>query len=243
MNAETVGKQIAALRRSRGLTQKELAEKLHVTDKAVSKWERGLNFPELTLLEPLAEELGTTVGDLLSLEKATQQEIADTVSAMEKKTVSPWRSVSFVISVSLSLLLAVYILCTAGLETEYYGYYGPRNILLLHFRRHGAIPLIYGTLTAAALLFCRANGLGPKLKPALRGLCLVLFLLMAAVGGYYVYGICSFVYFSPIKLSLYIGNHPNLAALWWMGTAAMLVGTLPPKKSGREKQPFRRASL
>lgn len=186
MNAATVGKQIAALRKVRGLTQKELAEKLHVTDKAVSRWEWGLNFPELTLLEPLAEELGTTVADLLGLESPTKQQIADTVSAMGQKA-SPWKSIPFLISISLSLILAVYILLTEGLEDEYYGYYGPRNILLLHFRRHGAIPLIYGTLTAAMLLFCRAYGLSLKLKRPLRICCFVLFVLMAAVGGYYVY--------------------------------------------------------
>ena len=47
------GKKIAELRKEKGLTQKEFAEILHVTDKAVSKWERGLNFPELFTLEKL----------------------------------------------------------------------------------------------------------------------------------------------------------------------------------------------
>lgn len=82
MDAAQVGKQIAALRKERGLTQKELAELLHVTDKAVSKWERGLNFPELTLMEPLAAALNTTVIQLLSLEKATNQEVATAISAI-----------------------------------------------------------------------------------------------------------------------------------------------------------------
>lgn len=54
MDAAATGKRIAALRRQKGWTQKQLAEQLHVTDKAVSKWERGLNFPDLGLIEPLA---------------------------------------------------------------------------------------------------------------------------------------------------------------------------------------------
>ena len=55
MNAEYTGKKIAELRKEKNLTQKELAKKLHVTDKAVSKWERGVNFPDLGLMEALAD--------------------------------------------------------------------------------------------------------------------------------------------------------------------------------------------
>ena len=56
---------VARLRRERGWTQKELAEKLYVTDKAVSKWERGLSMPDSALLLPLAEALGVSVTELL----------------------------------------------------------------------------------------------------------------------------------------------------------------------------------
>lgn len=88
MNPEMVGKRIAALRKQMGLTQKDLACKLHITDKAISKWERGLNFPELTLMEPLAAALDTTVIHLLALEDATNLEVANKVcviSAQEKE--------------------------------------------------------------------------------------------------------------------------------------------------------------
>ena len=51
------GSFVAQLRKERGLTQKELAQRLHVTDKAVSKWETGRGFPDLKLLEPLAQTL------------------------------------------------------------------------------------------------------------------------------------------------------------------------------------------
>lgn len=53
MNKETFGIFIANTRREVGLTQRSLAEKLHVTDKAVSKWERGLCYPDVTLSELL----------------------------------------------------------------------------------------------------------------------------------------------------------------------------------------------
>ena len=56
---------LAQLRREKGMTQKELAATLYVSDKAVSKWERGLSVPDISLLVPLAEELNVTVAELL----------------------------------------------------------------------------------------------------------------------------------------------------------------------------------
>ena len=59
------GSFVAQLRKERGLTQKELAQRLHVTDKAVSKWETGRGFPDLKLLEPLAQTLEVSLVELL----------------------------------------------------------------------------------------------------------------------------------------------------------------------------------
>ena len=56
---------ICTLRKEKGLTQKELAEKLYLSDKAVSKWETGASIPDTTMLIPLAEILGVTVTELL----------------------------------------------------------------------------------------------------------------------------------------------------------------------------------
>ena len=75
MDAEYTGKKIAELRKEKGFTQKELANKLHVTDKAVSKWECGINFPDLGLMEELAVALDTTPSTLLGLEEASKEEI------------------------------------------------------------------------------------------------------------------------------------------------------------------------
>lgn len=80
MDANYTGKQIADRRKELGLTQKDLAEKLHVTDKAVSKWERGLNFPDLGLMENLADALETTAANLLGLETASRDEIVSSVT-------------------------------------------------------------------------------------------------------------------------------------------------------------------
>ena len=66
MNKERLGTFIGDCRRELGLTQRELAERVHVTDKAVSKWERGLSYPDVTLLEPLAAALGLGVEELMA---------------------------------------------------------------------------------------------------------------------------------------------------------------------------------
>ena len=65
MEKQTLGEMIAALRRERQLTQAELAEKMGVTDKAVSKWERNLSCPDLSSIPRLAETLGVGVDELI----------------------------------------------------------------------------------------------------------------------------------------------------------------------------------
>ncbi len=60
----TLGERIAALRRERGMTQEELAIRLNITPQAVSKWERGVGLPDITVLAQLAQALDTTVGTL-----------------------------------------------------------------------------------------------------------------------------------------------------------------------------------
>ena len=65
MDAGKTGKFIAKKRKSMNMTQNELAKKLHITDKAVSKWERGLSFTDISILIPLAEILNISLYDLL----------------------------------------------------------------------------------------------------------------------------------------------------------------------------------
>ena len=66
MNRYVTGAVIRRLRDANKMTQEELAEKIHVSSKAVSKWETGAGFPDVSLLEPLAEALGISVIELLS---------------------------------------------------------------------------------------------------------------------------------------------------------------------------------
>ncbi len=92
MDNTKTGALIAERRRALSLTQDELAEHLHVTGKAVSKWERGLSFPGVDLLIPLADTLGVTVMDLLAgeiveppqIEAAAETVVIDTLTAAER---------------------------------------------------------------------------------------------------------------------------------------------------------------
>lgn len=67
MAKQTMGEMIAALRRERGMTQRELAEQMNVTDKAVSKWERDLSCPDINSIPKLAQILGVSVEELMNV--------------------------------------------------------------------------------------------------------------------------------------------------------------------------------
>lgn len=74
MTAQSFGATIAALRKQKGMTQLELARQMGVTDKAVSKWERDLSFPDVTSLPKLAEMLDTSVDELLEVKSVAREE-------------------------------------------------------------------------------------------------------------------------------------------------------------------------
>ncbi|MDD4200644.1 MAG: helix-turn-helix domain-containing protein [Eubacteriales bacterium] len=66
MDHSKIGKLIYALRKNANLTQKQLADSLNISDKAISKWERGMGFPDVSLLSSLADVFGVGIDCLLS---------------------------------------------------------------------------------------------------------------------------------------------------------------------------------
>lgn len=72
MDKEKFGKFVATLRKEQGLTQKELAQKVNLTDKAISKWERGLSYPDISILEQLSIELDISILELMKGERMPQ---------------------------------------------------------------------------------------------------------------------------------------------------------------------------
>lgn len=78
LDKKKFGSFVASLRREQGLTQKELAQGLYISDKAVSKWETGVSIPDTALLVPLAQKLGVSVTELLTCQRMEQGETMDT---------------------------------------------------------------------------------------------------------------------------------------------------------------------
>ncbi|WP_308623085.1 helix-turn-helix transcriptional regulator [uncultured Enorma sp.] len=74
MTKQSFGSTIAALRKEKGMTQLDLAREMGVTDKAVSKWERDLSFPDVASLPKLALVLGVSVDELLEVKTAAQEQ-------------------------------------------------------------------------------------------------------------------------------------------------------------------------
>lgn len=116
MNYETIGKFIQEKRKEKNLTQKELAEKLGVTDKAVSKWERGQGCPDVSILEILSNELGVSILELLKgriieneVIKVTEANdyIQETIKFTKNKTKETINKIITFLIISISLILLI----------------------------------------------------------------------------------------------------------------------------------------
>ena len=94
MDQEKIGKFIFELRKEKKMTQQELADKIGVTDRAISKWENGRGMPDLSLMKPLCDVLGITLNELISgeriekkeLQKKSEENILKTINYSNKKT-------------------------------------------------------------------------------------------------------------------------------------------------------------
>lgn len=83
INKAQLGNFIASLRKEKGYTQKDLAQMLYISNKAVSKWETGVTIPDVSILVPLAEALDVTVTELLKGERLPKDEILDSSQTEE----------------------------------------------------------------------------------------------------------------------------------------------------------------
>ena len=114
MNQIKIGEFISSQRRKNNLTQAALAEKLGITDRAVSKWERGKGLPDASLMLDLCEILGITVNELLNGEKISmennnqknEQLLLEMANELEKKNKTIWSSMWVIMTVSITALIA-----------------------------------------------------------------------------------------------------------------------------------------
>ena len=109
MDANATGRFIAELRKQKGYTQKELAEKLMVTDKAISRWETGKGLPDTSLLKPLGDILGVSVSELLfgriieeaDMKDQTDKIILESLNYSKRMLVSTISVILFIIGIAL----------------------------------------------------------------------------------------------------------------------------------------------
>ena len=114
MNQIKIGRFIAECRKKANLTQMQLAEKLGITDKAISKWERGMAMPDTSIMLELCDILSISVNELISGEKIdmennnrkNEQLLLDMAKELEKKNKTIWSSMWAIMIVSMTALIA-----------------------------------------------------------------------------------------------------------------------------------------
>ena len=114
MNQKKIGKFIAECRRRKNLTQMQLAEKLNITDKAISKWERGISLPDTSIMLELCEILGISVNELLNGEKINmehndkknEQLLLEMAKELEYKNKTIWSTMKTIMTVCILALFA-----------------------------------------------------------------------------------------------------------------------------------------
>lgn len=118
MNQVAIGKFIAKCRKEKKLTQAQLAEKLNITDRAVSKWETGKSMPDSSIMLELCEILGITVNELLSGEKVDMENFEkkadENLIALKKKDENNMKKnviISIIFSATLLIGLMVCAIC------------------------------------------------------------------------------------------------------------------------------------
>ena len=107
MDIIKVGKNISELRKKKGLTQQELGNKLFVTDKAVSKWERGLSLPDISILEKLADILDTDIYNILQIQKKKNLNLEEIVKTERLKIKKQFRNKVFYSSLIIIVIIFI----------------------------------------------------------------------------------------------------------------------------------------
>ena len=113
MNQETIGKFIATCRKEKELTQKQLAEKLSITDRAVSKWETGKSIPDAAIMLDLCQILGISANELLSGERIAmenyQKKAEENLVELQQKANNAQKSSNLLVKLVVLILGVLFI--------------------------------------------------------------------------------------------------------------------------------------
>ena len=178
MDLDKIGKFIALNRKNKGLTQEQLAEKLGVTNKTVSRWETGKYMPDLSLLKPLSEELGITLNELLSGEKIkeekivenTEKNILNTIDYSSKKVENEHKKISIILMI-LGAIISISALTILNKESSWCSIYSIIGIIIFviglvrNFKKFKKIPkIVIGVILFIGIfgIFYIADYLGVK---------------------------------------------------------------------------------
>lgn len=188
MDAQKMGAFIAQCRKEKQMTQEQLAQRLQVTDKAVSRWETGVGFPDITTIEPLAQALGVEVLELMHAQRLkkpdnsnseTEQAVHDILQLAQEQRRQERKKIALLLAGVLTALLLLLVLDVLDWQWEAILFTGLGVILPLFCAGGVPVLLLYGAYRKArgkSVRFCFAAALG---------FCLLLLLF---VGGLFLIG-------------------------------------------------------
>lgn len=122
MDANKFGCFVADRRKELNMTQKELAAKIHVTDKAVSKWERGLGLPDINTIEDLADALDVSITELMRSEKTVSSEadavVSDVIHVAKEDINERQKSIIYTFAATSAFLSVLQVLLTLDWDVK-----------------------------------------------------------------------------------------------------------------------------
>ena len=131
MDPEKIGRLIAKSRKDKNMTQKDLASKLHITDKAISKWERGISLPDISLLIPISSILDISIYELLGgemksdeISKEDVNEVCNNIiktSDAKNKKIKRLSKIIIAFLITVIILFGIYICLQIKSYKDYFG--------------------------------------------------------------------------------------------------------------------------
>lgn len=127
MDAKKFGCFVAERRKDLNMTQKNLATKIHVTDKAVSRWERGLGFPDINTIEELADALNVSITELMTSEKTasgkTDAVVSDVIHVAKEDINKRQETILYTFAATTAFLSVLHVLLNIDWNSKGIGMY------------------------------------------------------------------------------------------------------------------------